>query len=128
MKDLVAASATPMVLGTLVQGESYGCAIIKQVDVLSGGELAWIDGLLYPLLHRLERQGHVEPQWRTHMRSRRAVLDTDVDELKDHLRDTVGELDDPGTFYLRNIGLFALAATGGPTASGWTSSDSPGNG
>lgn len=65
MKDLVAASATPMVLGILVQGESYGYAIIKQVDELSGGELAWTDGLLYPLLHRLERQGHVESSWRT---------------------------------------------------------------
>jgi len=65
VKDLVAASATPMVLGILVQGESYGYAIIKQVDELSGGELTWTDGLLYPLLHRLERQGHVESHWRT---------------------------------------------------------------
>src|SRR5512133_1018903 len=64
-KDLVAASATPMVLGILASGESYGYAILKQVNEVSGGELAWTDGLLYPLLHRLERLGHIESVWRT---------------------------------------------------------------
>ena len=63
-KDLVAASATPLVLGILAGGESYGYAIIKQVGEVSGGQLEWTDGLLYPLLHRLERLGHVESAWR----------------------------------------------------------------
>ena len=56
-KDLVAASATPLVLSILSEGESYGYAIIKRVDELSGGELQWTDGMLYPVLHRLERNG-----------------------------------------------------------------------
>ncbi|MBF9128324.1 helix-turn-helix transcriptional regulator [Plantactinospora sp. S1510] len=64
-KDLVAASATPLVLGILAEGESYGYAILKQVNELSGGQLEWTDGLLYPLLHRLERLGHVEADWQT---------------------------------------------------------------
>jgi PadR family transcriptional regulator PadR len=63
-KDLVAASTTPLVLGILADGESYGYALLKQVGELSGGQLAWTDGLLYPLLHRLERLGHVESVWR----------------------------------------------------------------
>ena len=54
-KDLVAASATPLVLAILGEGESYGYAIVKRVVALSGGELQWTDGMLYPLLHRLER-------------------------------------------------------------------------
>ena len=62
-KDLVAASATPLVLGILREGESYGYAIIKRVGELSGGELQWTDGMLYPLLHRLERNGLVEAFW-----------------------------------------------------------------
>ena len=62
-KDLVAASATPLVLGILADGDSYGYAILKQVNDLSGGQLEWTDGLLYPLLHRLERLGHVESAW-----------------------------------------------------------------
>jgi PadR family transcriptional regulator PadR len=64
-KDLVAASATPLVLGILADGESYGYAILKQVNDLSAGQLEWTDGLLYPLLHRLERLGHVESAWET---------------------------------------------------------------
>ncbi|MEV6521449.1 PadR family transcriptional regulator [Longispora sp. NPDC051575] len=64
-KDLVAASATPLVLGILAEGESYGYAILKQVNELSGGQLEWTDGLLYPLLHRLERLGHVDATWDT---------------------------------------------------------------
>jgi PadR family transcriptional regulator PadR len=62
-KDLVAAAATPMVLGILADGESYGYAILQRVGELSGGELEWSDGMLYPLLHRLERLGHVESSW-----------------------------------------------------------------
>jgi PadR family transcriptional regulator PadR len=62
-KDLVAASATPLVLAILAEGDSYGYAIIKRVAHLSGGQLQWSDGMLYPVLHRLERQGLVEARW-----------------------------------------------------------------
>ena len=62
-KDLVAASATPLVLAILGEGESYGYAILKRVGELSGGELQWTDGMLYPLLHRLERKGWVKAVW-----------------------------------------------------------------
>ena len=62
-KDLVAASATPLVLAILAEGNSYGYAIIKRVTELSGGHLQWTDGMLYPVLHRLERQGYVAAKW-----------------------------------------------------------------
>lgn len=62
-KDLVAAMATPLVLAILSGGRSYGYAILKRVHDLSAGEIAWTDGMLYPLLHRLERLGHVQASW-----------------------------------------------------------------
>jgi DNA-binding PadR family transcriptional regulator len=62
-KDLVAASATPLVLAILAEGDSYGYAIIKRVAELSGGQLQWTDGMLYPVLHRLDRQGYVAAKW-----------------------------------------------------------------
>jgi len=62
-KDLVAASATPLVLAILSEGESYGYAIIKRVAELSRGKLRWTDGMVYPLLHRLERNGFVKTAW-----------------------------------------------------------------
>lgn len=64
-KDLVAASATPLVLAILADGESYGYAILKRVRELSHGDLEWTDGMLYPLLHRLERLGFVTTEWRS---------------------------------------------------------------
>lgn len=62
-KDLVAASATPLVLGILAEGDSYGYAILKRIRELSSGQLDWTDGMLYPLLHRLERHGLVTSAW-----------------------------------------------------------------
>jgi PadR family transcriptional regulator PadR len=70
-KDLVAASATPLVLAVLAKGESYGYAIIKRVGELSHGQLLWTDGMLYPVLHRLERQGLVASRWRSSEAGRR---------------------------------------------------------
>ena len=70
-KDLVAAAATPLVLGILAEGESYGYAISKRVTELSDGELDWADGMLYPLLHRLERLALVEASWSSSPSGRR---------------------------------------------------------
>ena len=70
-KDLVAASATPLVLSILAEGESYGYAILKRIRELSGGELEWTDGMLYPLLHRLQRLGYVTTEWRVPAGGRR---------------------------------------------------------
>ena len=70
-KDLVAASSTPIVLAILAEGDSYGYAIIKRVRELSGGRMLWTDGMLYPVLHRLERLGHVEARWEASESGRR---------------------------------------------------------
>ncbi len=94
-KDLVAASATPMVLGILAEGESYGYAILRRIHELSGGELDWTEGLLYPLLHRLERLGYVEANWRSVSGERRRkyyrITDDGLTELAEQRRqwDTV---------------------------------------
>ncbi len=62
-KDLVAASAVPLLLSLLEEGESYGYTIIQRIRDLSGGEIEWTDGMLYPVLHRLEAQGLVRSRW-----------------------------------------------------------------
>ena len=63
-KELVAASTTPMVLSILTRGETYGYAIIQEVRNLSGSRIEWSDGMLYPVLRRLEKQGLVKSRWR----------------------------------------------------------------
>jgi PadR family transcriptional regulator, regulatory protein PadR len=94
-KDLVAASATPMVLGILAEEDSYGYAILRRINELSDGELDWTEGLLYPLLHRLERLGYVESSWRSVAGERRRkyyrITDSGLAELAEQRRqwDTV---------------------------------------
>ncbi len=56
-KELVAASTEPLILSLLSQGESYGYALIQEVKRLSGEKIEWTDGMLYPVLHRMERRG-----------------------------------------------------------------------
>ena len=63
-KDLVAASAKPLILSILLGGESYGYDIIQRIRKLSDDELEWKDGMLYPVLHRMEAQGLIRSQWR----------------------------------------------------------------
>jgi PadR family transcriptional regulator PadR len=70
-KDLVAASAVPLVLSILGEGESYGYAIIQRVRALSGGAIEWTDGMLYPVLHRLEEQGLIDARWQESEAGRR---------------------------------------------------------
>ena len=70
-KDLSAASSTPIVLAILSEGDSYGYAILKRVHELSGGHMEWTDGMLYPVLHRLERLGYVEARWEVAQSGRR---------------------------------------------------------
>jgi DNA-binding PadR family transcriptional regulator len=63
-KELVAASATPMILAILSRGETYGYAIIREIREVSETQIEWTDGMLYPVLRRLEKQGLLESQWR----------------------------------------------------------------
>ena len=89
-KDLVAASSTPLVLAILSEGENYGYAILKRVRDVSAGEMEWTDGMLYPLLHRLNRLGYVTQEWRISPEGRRrryyAITDEGQRALAEHKR------------------------------------------
>lgn len=62
-KELVAASSKPIVLAILARGENYGYAILQEVRERSKGRLEWTEGMLYPVLHRLEEQKLVRARW-----------------------------------------------------------------
>ena len=64
-KELVAATTKPLILAILSEGDSYGYAIIQRVRELTSGELQWTDGMLYQVLHRLEKQKIVKAYWQT---------------------------------------------------------------
>jgi DNA-binding PadR family transcriptional regulator len=62
-KELVAASTEPLILSLLSKGENYGYALIQEVKRLSGERIEWTDGMLYPVLHRMEREGWIASRW-----------------------------------------------------------------
>jgi len=63
-KALVAASSKPIVLSILLGGEDYGYQIIQKVKEISGGSLEWSDKMLYPVLHRMEKEGFLASRWK----------------------------------------------------------------
>jgi DNA-binding PadR family transcriptional regulator len=112
-KDLVAASATPLVLAILAEGESYGYAILKRIRERSGGELDWTDGMLYPLLHRLHRLGLVTTEWQTPPEGRRrkyyAMTDEGHAALAEHKRQWVTVTRALGDVWGRDLLPFVVA-------------------
>ena len=70
-KALIAASTKPMILSILQEKENYGYQIIQSVKRISGGSLEWSDGMLYPVLHRLEKDGLIQAHWRISEEGRR---------------------------------------------------------
>lgn len=62
-KELMAASTRPMILTLLKKGPGYGYQIIQDVKQFSGGALEWSDGMLYPVLRKLESEGLIHSKW-----------------------------------------------------------------
>jgi DNA-binding PadR family transcriptional regulator len=62
-KNLTAATTKPLILGILKQGKSYGYLIISKIKEMSGGNMNWSDGMLYPVLHRLEKEELIKSEW-----------------------------------------------------------------
>ena len=62
-REFVAASAEPLVLALLAEGENYGYEIIRQIAARSDQQLQWTEGMLYPVLHRLEQNKLIKSRW-----------------------------------------------------------------
>jgi DNA-binding PadR family transcriptional regulator len=67
----MAASTKPLILTILKRGESYGYQIIQDVKEFSGGSLEWSDGMLYPVLHKMEKDGMIQSRWEVSDEGRR---------------------------------------------------------
>jgi transcriptional regulator len=61
-----------LVLRTLSSGAMHGYGIATRVQEQTGGALVIEDAALYQALHRLDRQGLVEAEWRPSENNRRA--------------------------------------------------------
>lgn len=63
-KELVGASAIPIILSILDKNESYGYEIMQKVKELSENRIEWKEGSLYPVLHKLEKNGLIKSLWK----------------------------------------------------------------
>jgi PadR family transcriptional regulator PadR len=90
-KTLMAASTRPLILAILSGGEDYGYSIIQKVKRHFGGNLEWTDGMLYPVLQRMEMDGHIRSAWRlnegTRPRRYYTITEKGLGELASELAD-----------------------------------------
>ncbi len=64
-RELLKGAADTLVLSTVGGREKYGYQIVKEIDRRSGGFFQFKEGTVYPILHRLERQGLLKARWET---------------------------------------------------------------
>lgn len=64
-KELIGAGSHILILSVLAGGPSYGYEIIKRINDEAGGRFVWQEGTVYPLLHKLERDGLITAQWQS---------------------------------------------------------------
>jgi DNA-binding PadR family transcriptional regulator len=64
-KELLKGAADTLVLSTFAEGEKYGYQVVKELERRSNGFFCLKEGTLYPILHRLERQGLLSGRWET---------------------------------------------------------------
>jgi PadR family transcriptional regulator, regulatory protein PadR len=105
--DLQRGAAEMVVLGVLRDRPMYGYEIIRELQSRGEGYFAMEEGLLYPTLHRLEREGLVRSDWRTAESGRRrryyavtgtglAALSIAVAEWRTYVRRLLGMVDPLG--------------------------------
>jgi DNA-binding PadR family transcriptional regulator len=64
-RELLKGAADTLVLSTFAGGEMYGYQVVKELEQRSAGFFRFKEGTLYPILHRLERQGLLAGRWQT---------------------------------------------------------------
>ncbi len=84
---LVQGTLDLLVLRTLAAGPMHGYGIATLVHERTSGDLAIEDAALYQALHRLDRRGLVDAEWRTSENNRRARFYTLTPAGRKHLRE-----------------------------------------
>lgn len=72
-QDVPQGTLSLMVLRTLAAlGPQHGYGIGRRIEDISRGQLTLNYGTLYPMLVKLEQQGHIVSEWRASENNRRA--------------------------------------------------------
>jgi len=63
-RTLMAASTRPIILAILSRGEDYGYSLIQKVKEFSEGRIDWTEGMIYPVLQRMEVDDLISSKWK----------------------------------------------------------------
>jgi transcriptional regulator len=85
--QLVQGTLDLLVLGALASGPNHGFGIATLVHARTDGHLSVEDAALYQALHRLDRQGLVDAEWRPSENNRRARYYTLTPDGRKRLRE-----------------------------------------
>lgn len=64
MQDLRKGSTALLILHVLAHEQMYGFQLAEALRARTGGVLDFAEGMLYPMLHKLERSGLLSAEWR----------------------------------------------------------------
>ncbi len=53
-----------LILATLFNGKKHGYQLALEIEQKSGGNFKFKHGTLYPILHKLEKQGYIKGVWK----------------------------------------------------------------
>jgi PadR family transcriptional regulator PadR len=62
-RELVAASSKMIILTILNREENYGYKILESIKLLTEGVWVWKEGMLYPMLHKMEKDKLIKSHW-----------------------------------------------------------------
>jgi DNA-binding PadR family transcriptional regulator len=62
-KDLTAASSKMIILSILSRKETYGYEILQSIKLFSNDGWKWYDGMIYPVLHKMEQIKLIKSRW-----------------------------------------------------------------
>jgi PadR family transcriptional regulator PadR len=63
-KELIGASASPIILAILRNGDSYGYEIVQKVKEMTNDKIKWKEASIYPVLKKMENSGMIESYWK----------------------------------------------------------------
>ena len=63
-KELMAASAVPVILSILQNGDNYGYGIVQEIKEITDGKTPWQEASIYPVLKKMEQKGLIKSYWR----------------------------------------------------------------
>ncbi len=90
-KDLIGATATPIILSILSESDNYGYEIVQRVKDISNGEIKWKEASIYPVLKKLENNGMIKSYWKTMDNQRPRKYYTLLSEGKEQLNQNIHE-------------------------------------